>query len=314
MLDDLQNAIEKLHRDFDAIAWQYPPAERDTPIKIQLWPGRPAEDVMLCVYKGRRIREAFHRQDYFFFNFAYQGDYGALSSRFDHRITVRENECYIGQPYAGYALNGENETDIIIVGVLIQKQAFFKNFLQVLSSNTALFRFFLSPQINEHSDEFIHLRFDDPAALRSLLELMITEYAHPQEDTQEILRPLTLALLMLVARQYKSTHPGSHADRPVDRIVQYIQAHCDTATLQSTAAHFSYHPNYLSTLLSQEIGKTFSEILREQRMERAAILLRATDLPISEIAALLGYSNASNFYKAFQKQYHLSPREYSEQP
>lgn len=49
-------------------------------------------------------------------------------------------------------------------------------------------------------------------------------------------------------------------------------------------------------------------------MERAAILLRATDLPISEIAALLGYSNASNFYKAFQKQYHLFPREYSEQP
>lgn len=309
----LQDAIEKLHQDFDTLVWQYSAGEQDAAIKTQLWPGRPAEDVMLCVYKGRRIQEAFHRQNYFFFNFAYQGDYGALSARFDHRITVRENECYIGQPYAGYAINGQSETDIIIVGVLIQKQAFFKNFLQALSANTELFRFFLSPQINEYSDEFIHLRPDAPAALRSLLELMIVEYAYPQDDTQEILRPLTTALFMQAARQYKAHPPAAHADRLVDQVTHYIGAHFDTATLQSTAAHFSYHPNYLSALLSQEAGKTFTDILREQRMERAVALLRGTDLPISEIAALVGYSNASNFYKAFHKQYHRSPREYSEQ-
>lgn len=306
----LQDAVEKLHRDFDTIVWQYSPEEAAAPIRTQLWPGSPAEDVMLCVYKGRSIQEPFHRQDYFFFNFAYQGDYGALSARFDHRITVRENECYIGQPYAGYAINGQSETDIIIVGVLIQKQAFFKTFLHVLSASSELFRFFLTPQMNRHSDEFIHLRFEEPFSVRSLLELMILEYAQPREDTQEILRSLTLALLMQVARQYRLSNLSTTSNRLTDKVVQYIGEHFDTATLQGTAEHFSYHPNYLSTLLSQELGKTFSEILLEQRMERAVALLCGTTLPISEIAALLGYSNASNFYKAFRKQYHLSPREY----
>ena len=45
-------------------------------------------------------------------------------------------------------------------------------------------------------------------------------------------------------------------------------------------------------------------------MERATILLKGTDLSIEEIAAMLGYSNNSNFYKAFREYYHVSPREY----
>ncbi len=45
-------------------------------------------------------------------------------------------------------------------------------------------------------------------------------------------------------------------------------------------------------------------------MERAGILLKGTSLPIEEIALMLGYSNSSNFYKAFREYYHMSPREY----
>ena len=45
-------------------------------------------------------------------------------------------------------------------------------------------------------------------------------------------------------------------------------------------------------------------------MERALILLKGTSLSIEEIALMSGYSNSSNFYKAFQESFHMSPREY----
>lgn len=45
-------------------------------------------------------------------------------------------------------------------------------------------------------------------------------------------------------------------------------------------------------------------------MERADILLKGTNLSIEEISLMLGYSNSSNFYKAFREYYHTSPREY----
>ncbi|NCC00172.1 MAG: AraC family transcriptional regulator [Clostridia bacterium] len=307
----LLSSIERLGKEFDAIEWKYldvsPGSTRE---KTQLWPGDSTEDVMICVYKGNFINQMFHRQDYFFFNFAYQGDYGALSYQFDNRITAHEGECYIGQPYAGYAPNGQSDTEIIIVGVLIQTQAFFKTFLHVLSANRTLFHFFLNPQINEYSDEYIQLKFEDLFSVRSLLELMIVEYANRQENTQDVLKPLTLALLMQVARQYAKSNPTAETDKLSEKIVQYIGEHFDTVTLGDISAHFSYHPNYISGYIRKELGRSFSEILLEQRMERAIALLKGTDLSIEDIAAMLGYSNNSNFYKAFREYYHMSPREY----
>lgn len=140
--------------------------------------------------------------------------------------------------------------------------------------------------------------------------MMVIEYANPKEDTQDILQPLVLSLLMLVARQYKRSVPIPKNEKLSDQIVRYMGEHTDVVTLKEIAKHFSYHPNYISTLLRREIGKSFSEILLEQRMERAVSLLKSTNLSIEEIALMLGYSNSSNFYKAFKGYYHQSPRDF----
>ena len=47
-----------------------------------------------------------------------------------------------------------------------------------------------------------------------------------------------------------------------------------------------------------------------KRMDRALPLLKYTAFSIEEIAAMLGYSNSSNFYKAYKSYYGKSPREY----
>ena len=45
-------------------------------------------------------------------------------------------------------------------------------------------------------------------------------------------------------------------------------------------------------------------------MERAVLLLKNTTLSVEEITVMLGYSNTSNFYKAFREYYGTTPREY----
>ncbi len=307
----LEQSIEKLGKEFEEIDWQYRrETVSDRQEKIQLWPGRTDEDVMICVYKGREFLELFHRQEFFFFNFAYQGDYNAFSYISNNRITIREGECYIGQPYAGYAIHDKSEEEKVIVGVLIRTDAFFQTFFHVLSADRHLFEFFLTPQMDTFSEEYIRLAFRDLFSVRRLLELMIVEYANQKEDTQEILRPLTLALLMQVAREYHAAQPANEKQTLAEQIVQYIGEHFADCSLQSIADYFGYHPNYLSGLLSRELGKSFSKILLEQRMERAVSLLKGTQLPIEEIASMLGYSNHSNFYKAFKEYFGLTPREY----
>lgn len=309
----LKLAIDKLAIEFDTLDLSFHAFDgRQEGDVTSYFPGAEGEDVMVCVFKGKEIHEPFHRQDFFFLNYAYHGSYNALSARFDNQITIRENECYIGQPYSGYALRGYSDTDIIIIGVLIHKEAFFREYLQVLSADSSLFHFFLEPQTDRFSDEFIHLSFEKGHPVRTLLELMVIEYADRMEDTQTILKSMLLALLMHLARRYRVQKAQPESLTLAEQMVGFITDHMDTVTLKALAQHFSYHPAYISALLPRETGRTFKDILLEQRMERAAILLRNTTLSIEEIAAMIGYSDHSNFYKAFREYHKTTPRAYAE--
>lgn len=304
-------AVERLREEFGVLDWTYHNCAGENPEeKMFYWPGAPEDEIMVVVHQSRGRQELFHRHDYFYFNYTYQGEYDSISFKYDNRITIREGELYAGQPFAGHALCVHDDKETTIIGVLIQKDTFCRAFLPMLSANTKLFHFLLDPSTNQFSDEYIHYKVEDDCNIRTLLEMMVVEYANRQEDTQVVLKSLTLSFLIQIARQYVHSNREPANESPSEKIVQYIGEHVDTVTLKEIAKHFSYHPNYVSTLLHREVGKSFSEILLALRMERAVILLKGTSLPVEEISSVLGYSNSSNFYKAFRDYYHVSPREY----
>ena len=139
---------------------------------------------------------------------------------------------------------------------------------------------------------------------------MVIEYANKQEDTQRILKSMLQTLLLEIARRYRIEKSNSNIKTLSEQILDYMSDHSDVVTLKDIASHFSYHPNYISSLIHKETGRKFTEILLEKRMERALLLMKNTSLSLEEISALLGYSNHSNFYKAFKKYYGITPREY----
>jgi AraC-like DNA-binding protein len=54
-------------------------------------------------------------------------------------------------------------------------------------------------------------------------------------------------------------------------------------------------------------GITFSQLMSEIRLRQSRLLLEQTEKPILEIAMELGYSDASNFTRAFRRQMGVSP-------
>ena len=313
MRDDrfLDLAINKLGIEFGSLDLSFHTMKNGRPGDItSYWPGDDDEDVLICVFKGKKISEPFHRQDFFFINYAYEGSYQALSEKYDNLITISEDECYIGQPYSGYALRADSDEEVTIVGILIRKDPFFHEYLPTVYTDAELFRFFIEPQSNKFSDEFIHLSVTKDHAIRTLLELMVMEYADRKDDTQRILKAMLQALMLEIARRYRLEKEGNEPRSLSDRILEYMDDHSDVVTLKAIAARFGYHPNYISTLLHRNTGRRFSEILLEKRMARAILLMKNTTLSIEEISAMLGYSDQSSFYKAFKGHYHVSPRGY----
>ena len=76
------------------------------------------------------------------------------------------------------------------------------------------------------------------------------------------------------------------------------------------AEHFGYSYSYITTVLRSATGMTFSGLKNTLRLQRAEMLLRTTDRPISVVAHDSGFSNVSNFYELFQKHYDLTPLDY----
>lgn len=305
-------AIKKLGMEFASLDLTFHRMKNGKPGDVtSYWPGSEDEDVLVCVFNGKEIHEPFHRQDFFFINYAYKNSYQALSEKYNNLIVIGEDECYIGQPYSGYALRADSEVDVTIIGVLIRKDSFFREYLPTIYTDSDLFKFFINPQTNKFSDEYIHLPVAREHAIRMILEMMVVEYADRKEDTQRILKSMLQTLLLEIARRYRIEKAGTSPRSVTEQILDYMGDHSDVVTLKDIAAHFHYHPNYISALLHRETGRKFSEILLEKRMERAVLLMKNTPLSIEEIAAMLGYSNHSNFYKAFKEYYGVTPREFN---
>jgi AraC-like DNA-binding protein len=307
--DEIMLALVKLGTDFPRLNWNFSPdAEYGNNELVSHWLGEDNEDVMICVFKDKRLNEQFHRQDFFFLHFAYRGDYDALSAKYNNRITIKEGDCYIGQPYSGYAAKRESDEEGIIIGVLIRQETFIQEFLASFSTDTAMLNFFLEPQKNQYADEFVHLTLPSNSPIWRLLGLMILEYANKTNDSQKIIKPMVMSLCMYVSSEYKHQNLPTKLSM-VEQIVEYIDSNVDTITLSSAASHFGYHPVYISKLLPKKTGKTFSQIVMDSRMRRAKLLLSHTDLSIEKISTILGYSNSSNFYKAFHQYFGTSPRQ-----
>lgn len=310
-MNKVRMAMDKLSEEYRELDFQFReiPEHGQTCRKCR-WPGKREEQIMVLVVRDIADSEPFHRQDYFFIHYAYEKDFTVASDAASRRITIHENECYIGQPFNGYALCADERKDRTMIGVLLRKDAFVKELMPAISDDFSLFHFFLDPEKDPRLDGYIHIGFEESEEIRRVLELMVVEYAEQQKDTQSILKSLTLALLMLIAREYKHKMRKSPRSPLTYRIIEYMNDHFGAVTLKDVAVHFSYHPNYISALLHRETGHTFSEHLLESRMHSALALLNDSGLSIEEIAAICGYKSSSGFYRAFRSYFGVPPREY----
>jgi len=104
---------------------------------------------------------------------------------------------------------------------------------------------------------------------------------------------------------------ASPSDSAAGAIRQLIRTYADDRwlTIDQASDALGTSPRTLQRELSAE-EKTYSEIFEEIRAESARDLLGRTDASLSEIAEQLGYSNLSNFNRAFRRWAAVSPREF----
>src|SRR5690606_6071868 len=81
-------------------------------------------------------------------------------------------------------------------------------------------------------------------------------------------------------------------------------------TLETIAQQLQVSTVYLSRIIKQELGTSFTGLVTELRMRKAIELLQSTNLQIYEIAEQVGYESQHYFSTAFKKVVGVSPNQF----
>ena len=94
----------------------------------------------------------------------------------------------------------------------------------------------------------------------------------------------------------------------IGQVMEYIESECEgDLDNASVAAHFGYHPYYLSSLFKEHTGKTLHKYILEARLRRASDLLLHSDMSLGDVATRCGFANVNHFSVKFKQQYEQTP-------
>ncbi len=94
-----------------------------------------------------------------------------------------------------------------------------------------------------------------------------------------------------------------------EKIRDYILTHYADPNLDSasTAALYQMSPSTVTRLFKKYNNTGFLEFVHQTRVNKATELLQTTDLPISEISTMVGYTNAATMNRAFKAHANATP-------
>ena len=94
----------------------------------------------------------------------------------------------------------------------------------------------------------------------------------------------------------------------VRKAVSYMEnSYTYPVTVADMAAHVGVDRSYLYRFFRKSMGCAPSEYLIAFRLRKAEALMHHEDLSLSEIAAAVGFYDASHFSRAFAEHYGLPP-------
>ncbi|MEK5490142.1 response regulator [Paenibacillus sp. FSL R7-0297] len=110
-------------------------------------------------------------------------------------------------------------------------------------------------------------------------------------------------------RLLQTSHNVSSAT--VTKIRQYIRSRLsEEITRDELAASVYLNPAYLSRLFKKETGLSMSDVIIQERLQKAKQLLEETELKITDIAERVGYTSLGSFSNLFKRMVGVTPQHY----
>jgi len=213
-------------------------------------------------------------------------------------IVINSNDLHYGESLSNYLVYYVVEFNLSFLHSNQLDLCQIK-YVAPLVNNRILFR----NQI-EHNDELL-----------SEVRHLIAEYYRQDLGYELAVKAYIYRILVLLLRFYGektiSETKKERQRRTVDRlnpILEYMESHyTEQLSLGCLAQMAAMSPHYFCRLFKSLTGKSPTEYMNHLRLNKATLLLRETDLTITEIAVAVGFNDSNYFSRLFKKYKHVAP-------
>lgn len=286
------------------------PATLTEKIGLTTFPGL-ANDREVIVFLHPPVRQISpHYHDFFESVYIYRGS--CINQIDGSSYPMQEGDLCILNSRAVHALEVPHPEQTYIFNILVGRSIVDDAFFRLLSSEDAVASFFLNSlqTQNAENNHILFHRTGSEGTYEAIAQKIIEEYANPQIYQKEALYFSFISLLIELARSHKHEINQTGSSYALSEILQFTSDHCSDISIASLAEHFNYHPKYIPSLIRKYTGQSFTELLTDIRLKKAAGLLSQTQMPVSQIIEAVGYSNRSWFLRKFKEKFGCTPLQY----
>lgn len=248
-----------------------------------------------------------------FFELIYVYDGKCTQKIENHSFPLQMGDVCIIPPGVRHSIEVNDDTSVIF-NVLIRKETLHSIFFNFLSINNVLSSFFLNNLYSQKSNSYILFHTGSDLEMKRGFLYMYWEFLNKDlYYYQMIATTLTLVFGLLIrnySRYVEMPGTSNKTESQAEKILQEMQCNYATATIKSVANQFGYSEEYVSKLIKNFTGKSFTKAMQEIRMTKAEDLLINTNMTVESISLSVGYSNMEHFIRLFKRLHKETPTGY----
>lgn len=253
-----------------------------------------------------------------FFQCIYIMEGNAVLDLDQEKKRLRKGDFFMIFPGVRHLLNTDEGS--IAVNILIQKKHLcsekfhvFEKY-SIVNNGQSLSRAFDDVSYQPNDTTYILFHTLENPSIRNIVLHMFVEYLQ-KLNYKDMILDSYLTLLFAYLMRYKSeqieiSSSGSATKKVFNTIYQYCQMNLEHASLDKASCELNYSKQYIGRVVKEITGNTFNAMLTGLKLDSVKKYLLETQLSLTYIAELAGFSDASHLSRVFKAHEGVSPSVY----
>ncbi|MCI6692041.1 MAG: helix-turn-helix transcriptional regulator [Clostridium sp.] len=237
--------------------------------------------------------------------------YGVVSVNIDSKIIKLVEGTIILLRNGSNIKYSLDEKDSKICIINFRKEFFDSNLKSQMADCPILYDFI---RLDTQKIEYLVFDITNYDIVKKYLNFLLYEITRTNEKNEKLVK----AALVLFLTNLHNVHQDSliisessmMENYDVGRWLKYMVDNYSTVSLTSMAKDFNFNPTYFSLRFKTLANDSFSNKLREIKLEKAKWLLITTDLSVQNISEIIEFKEKSYFFRIFKKRYGMTPLKY----